>query len=337
VSEIIASRLNVFPIKACHRIEVEEARIVSTGLEYDRLFMLIDENNNAITQRNPHLAPKLVKIQPVFDTYSGDIIGGKSNGRLHVQAGDFGSIDFSLFLPPQGRVVDDSKKVDNNKKLGLVEANILNTKAVGVVVGEDENEFFSEYLGEPVRLIRAVGQNLRQIDQERQIEGASPFTGFADGFPILLASEASHREISSHPAIVEEFGEEFSIDRWRANIEVSGDDLKAFDEDKWRYIKFGIAMSASVAKPCIRCVVPQRDQETGKISKVVKTVLQDTRYGTERGKNKEGSYFGQNLIIVKAGGRIATGDILTVEEVAEEPNVRRIPYPKARRPKKKAA
>jgi hypothetical protein len=58
-------------------------------------------------------------------------------------------------------------------------------------------------------------------------------------------------------------------------------------------------------------------------------VLQETRYGTERGKNKEGSYVGQNLIIIKAGGRIATGDVLTVEELAEEPNVVKMPMPKS--------
>jgi uncharacterized protein YcbX len=337
VSEIQVSGLNVYPIKSCGRVELEEAQIVSSGLEYDRLFMLIDKNNNAITQRNLRLAPKLVQIQPEFGTYSGGIIGGKNNGRLHMQAGDFGSLDFSLFLPPHHRDEDELAKAAKRKKLDIVEAKIHGTTAVGAVVGEEENEFFSEYLGEPVRLIRAVGQNLRQIEQDRQIEGASPFAGFADGYPILLVNQASHDEISSHPAIAEEFEDGLQIDRWRAGIEVTGDDLEAFDEDKWRKIKVGTELSAWVAKPCIRCVIPQTDQQTGEVANSVKTALLETRFGSERGKDKKGSFLGQNLIIVKAGGKIALGDILTVEEAAEESNIVLMPHAKTKRRRQKMA
>jgi uncharacterized protein YcbX len=340
VSEIRVSGLNVFPIKACGRVELEESYITSSGLEYDRLFMLIDSKNKMITQRNLRLAPKLVQIQPVFGKYDGEIIGGKNNGMLHVHANDFGTLDLSLFMPPYHTEEQAEKLPDRvkPKRLELVEADIHNTTAVGAVVGDEANGFFSEYLGQHVRLLRAMDQNLRQIKPDRQIEGASPFTGFADGYPILLASQASHNQIAAHPAVVEEFGEGgLPIDRWRSNIEIEGEDLEAYDEGKWRRIKFGKGLSALVVKPCIRCVIPQTDQDTGERSKAVKTALQESRWGVEHGQDEHGMFFGENLIIVKAGGRIALMDTLTVEEEAEESNVILFPHGKPKQPQKKAA
>jgi uncharacterized protein YcbX len=320
MSEVRVTGLNVQPIKSCGSIEVQQAKIVETGLEYGRLFMLIDKNNRFISQRNRDAGPKMAMIKPSFGQYE-EPIKGSPNGRLNVDIKGFGSIDISMFLPPHHTDEDILPLGVKHLNLDLIEATIHEDTTVGAVVGEAENEFFSEYLGEPVRLIRAVGSNIRQIRQDRQIKGASPYTGFADAFPISLVSEASWRELCTHPAIVSEFEDGIDINRVRANIEVDGEVLEPYEEDSWRKVKIGNALSAYVVKPNIRCVIPERDQETGHISRSVKTALNETRKGYERGTNIKGTYFAQNLIHIMRFGTVAVGDRLTVLERAEESNV----------------
>jgi uncharacterized protein YcbX len=325
MSEARVSGLNVHPIKSCGAIEVQQARIVETGLEYDRLFMLIDKNNKFISQRNHKAGQKLAQIKPRFGQYDGEIIGGKNNGILHVHANNFGNLDLPLFLPPYTYITEKEKEdlppSHKRIKLELVEADIHNTAAVGAIVSEEANKFFSDYLDETVRLIRVVGPHFRQIKQDRQIAGASPYAGYADAFPLSLATEASWRELCTHPDIVSEFENGIDINRVRANIEVKGEELEPYEEDYWRKLKIGNVLSAYVVKPNIRCVIPQRDQETGHISKPVKTALIDKRKGYERGTKDKGNYFAQNLIHIIRFGTIAVGDRLTVLELAEEPNV----------------
>jgi uncharacterized protein YcbX len=320
MSEVRVTGLNVHPIKSCGGIEVDEVNIVETGLENDRLFMLIDENNRFISQRNRPNGPMLAQIKPSFGKYE-EPIKQSLNGQINVDIKGFGSIEFSRFLPPHHRDEDVLPVGSKRINLDLVEAKIHEDTTLGAIVGEEENEFFSEYLREPVRLIRAVGAHLRQIRQDRQIKGASPYAGFADGFPISLASENSWRELCSHPDIVSEFENGIDINRSRANIEIDGDDFQPYEEDYWRRVKIGKDLSAYVVKPNIRCVIPQTDQETGHVSKSVKTALIDSRKGYERGKNVKGTYFAQNLIHAKRTGIVAVGDSVTVLERAEESNV----------------
>jgi len=51
------SDLYIYPIKSLGGIPVSEARLTDRGLEHDRRWMLIDENNRFLTQReNPEMA-----------------------------------------------------------------------------------------------------------------------------------------------------------------------------------------------------------------------------------------------------------------------------------------
>ncbi|MFY7838874.1 MAG: MOSC N-terminal beta barrel domain-containing protein, partial [Lacibacter sp.] len=45
------SHLYVYPIKSLGGIELTEARLTDRGIEHDRRWMLTDENNRFLTQR----------------------------------------------------------------------------------------------------------------------------------------------------------------------------------------------------------------------------------------------------------------------------------------------
>ncbi|MES2945921.1 MAG: MOSC domain-containing protein, partial [Pseudomonadota bacterium] len=65
VSAVI-SRLYVYPIKSCAGVEVQEAILTETGLEFDRAWMVVDEKGEFLTQRE---LPRMALIQPRLRHY----------------------------------------------------------------------------------------------------------------------------------------------------------------------------------------------------------------------------------------------------------------------------
>ncbi len=65
LSGIYLSSLHVYPIKSCGGIAVEEWDVDERGLRYDRRWMLVDEANQFISQRElPRMALIRVRIEP---------------------------------------------------------------------------------------------------------------------------------------------------------------------------------------------------------------------------------------------------------------------------------
>src|SRR3954471_14370608 len=57
------SELNIYPIKSCRGISLAEAIVEERGLQFDRRWMLVDENNRFLTQREyPVMATLAVAV-----------------------------------------------------------------------------------------------------------------------------------------------------------------------------------------------------------------------------------------------------------------------------------
>jgi uncharacterized protein YcbX len=55
------ARLFVYPVKSCAGIEVQEAILTETGLEFDRAWMVVDEQGEFVSQRE---LPRMALITP---------------------------------------------------------------------------------------------------------------------------------------------------------------------------------------------------------------------------------------------------------------------------------
>lgn len=133
--------------------------------------------------------------------------------------------------------------------------------------GDAAADWFSGYLGQPCRLLRYAGAAgaagaPSEDPARRQVElawaPAGAETAFADGFPFLLASEASLDALNSHLAAKGEPA--LPINRFRPNLVVSG--AAPFEEDCWSSLAVGdpsASQDSLVAfdsvKPCTRCKV----------------------------------------------------------------------------------
>ena len=55
------ARLFIYPVKSCAGIEVQEALLTDAGLEFDRAWMVVDEQGAFLTQR---ALPRMALIRP---------------------------------------------------------------------------------------------------------------------------------------------------------------------------------------------------------------------------------------------------------------------------------
>ena len=105
--------------------------------------------------------------------------------------------------------------------------------------GDAADRWISDYLGTPARLVHFDRDSRRPIKDvaDRQV-------GFADGYPLLLTSEASLTSLQAHcPSPI-------AMEQFRPNLVVSG--APAWAEDTWRRIRIG-GIDFTLHSPCERC------------------------------------------------------------------------------------
>lgn len=276
------SQVNVYPIKSCAPAEGDVARVGELGLEHDREFMIIGNRGQMITQRTQ---PRLALVRTAL------------TGMVRIEAPNVGSLNVSTELDQDAPEIE----VDLFKKVGT-----------GVEVPEG-SDYFSQYLEKDVRLVQV--KQPRTIKRECHVDGAATQTGFADGFPLLLASKTSLGELNSC------MDHSVTIDRFRPNIVVDG--ALAYDEDYWRELRIGV-LRAFVVRACSRCPIPNIDQATGELprERPVTSALRQHRGGIDPINDSWGEFFGQNLAHVFEPGQIvAVGDPVQVLQRSSERNV----------------
>ncbi len=215
------SRLFIYPIKSCAPVEVEQLVFDEYGPAGDRRFLLVDEQGNFITQRQQ---PKMAHIYPV----PGETL-------LRVEAAD----QPALLVP-----LSDA---DAPCKAVTVWSDTLAAEDCG----DEAADWFSSVLGIRCRLVRLPQNSQRQVDLRYADPGQ--WVSFADGFPVLVATE------SSLAALSDCIGRPLAIERFRPNIVVSG--VGAFTERRWQALEHKDGLQ-DIRKPCQRCVIPTRNMET---------------------------------------------------------------------------
>jgi uncharacterized protein len=261
------SALYIYPVKSVAGVSLQEARVERRGFQNDRRWMVVDEKNRFISQREyPRLALVEARVEP---------------SGLELQAPGMETVQVQ---PSQDRT--------------RVTVQVWRD-AVSAVRGSPEaDEWFSRFLRIRCRLVYMPPDSVRRVDPAyaRDHEEVS----FADGFPVLLASEGSLRDLNTR------LKEPVTIRRFRPNLAVAG--TEPFEEDAWREIRIG-SVRFRVVKPCSRCAVINVNPETGlSTTEPLRTLAS---YRTVNGK----AFFAQNLIPMDEGV-VRVGDGVDVLQLA---------------------
>ncbi|GAC1574218.1 MAG: MOSC domain-containing protein [Polyangiales bacterium] len=253
------AELHVYPLKGAGGIALKRADLLACGLRHDRRFMLLDADLRYVTQR---LHPKLALVTTAIND-SSLVIAGPTGESV------------ALPLSPQG----PRRRV-----------RIWHDDVEAISVEGPAAALLSEHLGERCTLFFMPDDVVRPVDPTYAAQ--SDHVGFADGFPVLLACNASLADLNARLTTP------VKMDRFRANLVIEGG--AAFEEDLHNGVRVG-SITFRMPKRCARCPVTLVDQTTAMVSKEPLRTL--ATYRAVGGK----VYFGQNLI-PDGEGEIVVGD-----------------------------
>ena len=224
VSSFTLSDLYLYPVKSLGGFRVTEAEVTGRGLRHDRRWLLVDENNRFMTQRqNTQMA--LLVLAPA---YNGFLITHRQRPEL-----------LPLYIPFEA----------NSKR--TVFATIWDDMVWAWRGSKAADAWLTEALGQPVSLVYMSDMVRRDVEPE--FNPAGQYVSFADAYPFLLASQ------SSLDALNARLTEPVGMDRFRPNLVVGG--VPADAEDSWQ--DFTIAgLPFRAVRGCGRCVVTTIDQQT---------------------------------------------------------------------------
>ena len=222
--------LHVYPVKSCAGVAVRSSLLVETGLDFDRSWMLVDEDGVFVTQREH---PRLALVQPTLRQH--DLVL-RAPGMLALHL----ALDRAEG-PLRVRVWDDSVPAWD---MGALAA-----------------QWFSDFIGRPLRLARFDPQHHRPSDA-RWTGGLDAATAFADGFALLVTSTASLAEMNRRLAA--QGHAPVDMRRFRPNLVLDG--LEAHDEDHVERLEIDTdqgMVQLRLVKPCARCSIPGVDPDRG--------------------------------------------------------------------------
>jgi hypothetical protein len=189
----------IYPIKSLGGIRLKSSRVLGKGLEHDRRWMLIDAEDNFMTQRSV----------PAMALFGQQISGDALTVSFKNQ-----QIAIPLHQPSGGkaiqtRVFDDA--------VSVVEMNPL------------YSEWFSNALGVTCRLVYFSEDSPRPVHEPYQKNGEH--VSLADGFPFLIIGEESLNDLNRRLEVP------VPMNRFRPNFVFRGG--SAFEEDTWQNFAIG--------------------------------------------------------------------------------------------------
>ncbi len=234
------SRLFIYPIKSLGGIELPQAQVTARGLQHDRRWMLIDDNNRFMSQRTtPSMALFALKLadEGIKVTY-------RSTQEVCV-----------LPFAPQ-----------TQEQLTVT---IWDDTCTGTRVSDAADAWFSQRLGASCRLVFMDDDSLRPVDP--RYAGPTHITSFADAYPMLLIGEASLQDLNSR------LTDKVDFDRFRPNIVISG--TEPYHEEQMAHFIVGDIQFYGV-KPCARCVMVGVNQQTAEVyPEPLKTLSSYRKFG----------------------------------------------------------
>jgi hypothetical protein len=193
------SEIIIYPVKSLAGISLTSWQVTKTGFQYDRKWMLIDDQGQFLSQR------RLSKMALIKTALTAE--------QLILSAPDQADLRLDL-VPPYGKNIVST---------------IWHDQCEARHVSEEVDCWFSRFLGIDCRLVylpdevvRPVNANYAQVTDQ---------VAFADGFPFLLISENSLCALNQAMQL------NLAMRRFRPNLVIAG--CPSYAEDSWREIRIG--------------------------------------------------------------------------------------------------
>lgn len=266
MSEATLSSINIFPVKSLGGISLSQGFVGESGLSFDRRFMLSDPEGQLLSARQ---IPSLLQFQVLL----------RDDG-------------IEIIAPDGEHLTVRYPELFQNYRQVTVWGTEINAQHCGAWF----DEWLSQKLGRECLLLY-FGEQSERFTSRRPDKPVA----FADGYPLLVISEASLNDLNSRTSTP------ITMGHFRTNLIIK--DCEAFAEDSWKRIRIG-EVEFEVVKPCSRCVMTTYDPATGQKMPNEEPISTLSKYRMDA--NNE-VFFGQNLIPLNEG-KISINDTIEVLE-----------------------
>ena len=232
---LVVSELFIYPVKSLGGIGVHSAIITSRGLQYDRRWMLVDENNQFLTQREE---PQMALFRTAIE-----------NNFITIFHSDNADDKIMLPLQPGPSPIITVTVWDDVCQAQPAEAEI--------------NKWFSHKLSMQCKAVYMPENSKRKVSPLHAIND-DDITSFSDAFPVLLIGQSSLDDLNSRLEIP------LPMDRFRPNIVFTGG--SPYQEDTMKVFRINSINFYGVGL-CGRCAITTTNQQTAeRVKEPLKTL-----------------------------------------------------------------
>lgn len=267
-AQAVIAQLLIYPVKSCAPVPIHEVLLTDQGLDLDRAWMVVDERGQFVSQREQ---PRLARVEPQLRP--ADLVL-RAPGMLALHLG--------------------LETVESAARVFLWDE-AIEAWDMGAVAAQ----WFSDYLGQAVRLVRFDPQ-FERPSQRRWTGGQTALNTFTDGFPMMLLSQPSLEALNAR---LQASGRApVPMLRFRPNIVLASQApplWQPHDEDRALELQIDTAdgpVRLKPVKPCSRCSMVDVDPATGTLDPGVLSALHAYR----RDPRLDGAVsFGMNLMLLE--------------------------------------
>jgi uncharacterized protein YcbX len=225
--------IHIYPIKSMGGISLTEAEVGMRGLQHDRRYMLVSPEGKFLTQRQ---TPEL--------------------GRFHLQ---YNTDQTGFIVTFQGDTLAIPLSLDHQNHQTQT-ANVWDDTVEVLSAPSHINQWFSQKLQRDVSLVYQPDDANRPIPEEHQPNPQNTHhVSLADGYPILVISEASLSLLNQKIQGNNPLAEPMEMSRFRPNIVFNN--LQPHEEDSLGTFEIDSA-TLHITKPCSRCILTTIDPIT---------------------------------------------------------------------------
>ncbi len=215
------SELFIYPVKSLGGIKVNSVQLTDRGFQYDRRWMLVDEQHRFLSQREQ---PAMALLQTSLCD-DGVVVAKKQE--------------------PQNKITIPFAATATEK----MQVQVWDDLCDAYAVSNEHDAWFSAALQIKCRLVHMPDETLRKVDNRYAFD--NEITSFSDGYPVLIIGQSSLDDLNSR------LEEKISVNRFRPNIVFTGGG--AYGEDEMEEFEINGMLFYGV-KLCARCVVTTIEQ-----------------------------------------------------------------------------
>jgi uncharacterized protein YcbX len=218
------SRLFIYPVKSLGGISVTSALLTDRGFQYDRRWMLVNEQNLFMTQRE---YPQMARLQTNI-TEEGISIFHMDNIHERITVPFWPSSETRLTVK------------------------VWNDYCEAIFVDRQIDEWLSRKLDVSCRLVYMPDDSRRKVDPRYAVDDSN-ITNLSDGYPLMVLSQSSLDDLNSR------LEAPVSMNRFRPNIVLAG--ANHYEEDEMaEFMIRGVRFYG--VKLCARCTIPTINPDT---------------------------------------------------------------------------